>query len=99
MVSIRAIGEDDTIVFASGRAEFDLDGMTLMTPLRPGADCGERLVTIISARKGRHGRRRNLTAGGRWLARAPTTVSDASRASGRLCLAGAEPWMCGERDF
>ena len=47
MVSIRVIGEDDTIVFASGRAEFDLDGMTLVTPLRPGADCGERFVTII----------------------------------------------------
>lgn len=47
MVSIRAIGEDDTIVFASGRAEVDLDGMTLVTPLRPGADCGEPFVTII----------------------------------------------------
>jgi hypothetical protein len=47
MVSIRVIGEDDTIVFASGQAEFDLDGMTLVTPLRPGAGCGEPFVTII----------------------------------------------------
>jgi hypothetical protein len=31
MVSMRMIGEDDTIVFASGLAEFDLDGMTLVT--------------------------------------------------------------------
>jgi hypothetical protein len=47
MVSIRVIGEDDTIVFASGQAEFDLDGMTLATPLRPGAGCSEPFVTII----------------------------------------------------
>jgi hypothetical protein len=47
MVSIRMIGEDDTIVVASGLAEFDLDGMTLVTPLRPGADYGEPFVTMI----------------------------------------------------
>jgi len=47
MVSIRVIGEDDTIVFASGQAEFDLDGMTLVTPLRPGAGYAEPFVTII----------------------------------------------------
>jgi hypothetical protein len=47
MVSIRMIGEDDTIVFASGQAEFDLDGMTLVTPLTPGAGYGEPFVTII----------------------------------------------------
>lgn len=47
MVSIRVIGEDDTIVFASGKAEFDLDGMALVTPLRPDAGYGEPFVTII----------------------------------------------------
>ena len=47
MVSIRVMGEDDTIVFASGQAEFDLDGMTLVTPLRPGAGYAEPFVTII----------------------------------------------------
>jgi hypothetical protein len=47
MVSIRVIGEDDPIVFASGQAEFDLDGMTLVTPLRPDAGYGEPFVTII----------------------------------------------------
>jgi hypothetical protein len=47
MVSIRVMGEDDTIVFASGQAEFDLDGMTLVTPLRPGVGYGEPFVTII----------------------------------------------------
>jgi hypothetical protein len=47
MVSVRVIGEDDAIVLASGQAEFDLDGMTLVTPLRPGAGYGEPFVTII----------------------------------------------------
>jgi hypothetical protein len=47
MVRIRVIGEDDAIVFASGEAEFELDGMTLATPLRPGAGYGEPFVTII----------------------------------------------------
>ena len=47
MVRIRVIGEDDAVVLASGQAEFDLDGMTLMTPLRPGAGYGEPFVTII----------------------------------------------------
>jgi hypothetical protein len=47
MVSIRVIGEDDPIVFASGQAEFDLDGMTLVTPLRPGVGYGKPFVTII----------------------------------------------------
>ena len=47
MVSIRVIGEDDPIVFASGQAEFDLDGMTLVTPLRPGVGYGKPCVTII----------------------------------------------------
>ena len=47
MVSIRVVGEDDPVAFASGQAEFDLDGMTLVTPLRPGARCGEPFVTII----------------------------------------------------
>ena len=47
MVSIRMIGEDDTIVFASGQAEFDLDGMTLVTPLRQAAGYGEPFATII----------------------------------------------------
>ena len=47
MVSIRVIGEDDPIVFASGQAEFDLDGMTLVTPLRPGVGYGEPFVTIL----------------------------------------------------
>jgi hypothetical protein len=47
MVRIRVIGEDDAVVLASGQAEFDLDGMTLVTPLRPGAGYGEPFVTII----------------------------------------------------
>ena len=47
MVSISVIGEDDTIVFGSGQAEFDLDGMTLVTPLRPGVGYGKPFVTII----------------------------------------------------
>jgi hypothetical protein len=47
MVRIRVIGEDDAVVLASGQAEFDLDGMTLVTPLRPGAGYGEPFVTIL----------------------------------------------------
>jgi hypothetical protein len=47
MVRIRVIGEDDAVVSASGQAEFDLDGTTLVTPLRPGAGYGEPFVTII----------------------------------------------------
>lgn len=47
MVSIRVIGEDDAVVVASGQAEFELDGMTLVTPLRPGAGYGEPFVMII----------------------------------------------------
>jgi hypothetical protein len=47
MVRIRVIGEDDPIVFAGGQAEFDLDGMTLVTPLRPGVGYGEPFVTIL----------------------------------------------------
>jgi hypothetical protein len=47
MVSMRVIGEDDPIVFASGQAGFDLDGMTLVTPLTPGVGYGEPLVTIL----------------------------------------------------
>jgi hypothetical protein len=47
MVRIRVIGEDDAVVLASCQAEFDLDGMTLVTPLRPGAGYGEPFVTII----------------------------------------------------
>jgi hypothetical protein len=47
MVRIRVIGEDDAVVLASGQAEFDLDGMTLVTPLRPGVGYGKPFVTII----------------------------------------------------
>ena len=47
MVRIRVIGEDDAVVLASGQAEFELDGMTLVTPLRPGVGYGEPFVTII----------------------------------------------------
>jgi hypothetical protein len=47
MVRIRVIGEDDPIVFASAQAEFELDGMTLVTPLRPGVGYGEPFVTIL----------------------------------------------------
>jgi hypothetical protein len=48
MVRIRVIGEDDAVVLASCQAEFELlDGMTLVTPLRPGAGYGEPFVTII----------------------------------------------------
>lgn len=47
MVSIRVAGKEDTIVFARGQTQFDLEGMTLVTPLRPGAGYGEPFVTII----------------------------------------------------
>jgi hypothetical protein len=47
MVSIRVIGEDDAVVLASGQAEFELDAMTLATPLRPGVGCRKPFVTII----------------------------------------------------
>jgi hypothetical protein len=47
MVRIRVIGEDDAVVLASGQAEFELDGMTLVTPLRPGVAYGKPFVTII----------------------------------------------------
>jgi hypothetical protein len=47
MVRIRVIGEDDAVVLASGQAEFELDGMTLVTPLRPGVGYGKPFVTII----------------------------------------------------
>lgn len=47
MVRIRVIGEDDAIVLASGQAEFELDGMTLVTPLRPGVGHGKPSFTII----------------------------------------------------
>jgi hypothetical protein len=46
MVSIRVIGEDDAVAFASGRAEFDLDAMTLVTAPRPGG-YGKQFVAII----------------------------------------------------
>jgi hypothetical protein len=47
MVRIRVIGEDDAVVLASGQAEFELDWMTLVTPLRPGVGYGKPFVTII----------------------------------------------------
>jgi hypothetical protein len=47
MVSIRVVGEDDPVAFASGQAEFDLDAMTLVTPLRPGVGHDKPFVTII----------------------------------------------------
>jgi hypothetical protein len=47
MVRIRVIGEDDAVVLASGQAEFELDGMTLVTPLRPGVGYGKPFVTIV----------------------------------------------------
>jgi hypothetical protein len=47
MVSIRVIGEDDAVVLASGQAEFELDAMTLATPLKPGVGYRKPFVTII----------------------------------------------------
>jgi hypothetical protein len=47
MVSIRVVGRDDAVAFASGEAEFELDGMTLVTPLRPGGGYGKPFVTIV----------------------------------------------------
>ena len=52
MVSIRVIGEDDAIAFASGQAEFELDAITLVTAQRPGVRDEKRssVVTMASAR-------------------------------------------------
>ena len=47
MITIRVIGEDDAFAFASRQAEFELDAMTLPTPLRPGVGYDKQLVTII----------------------------------------------------
>ena len=47
MVRIRVIGEDDAVVLASGQAEFELDGMTLITPPTPGVGYRKPFVTII----------------------------------------------------
>jgi hypothetical protein len=47
MVKIRMISEDDAVVLATGQAEFELDGMTLVTPSTPGVGYGKPSVTII----------------------------------------------------
>jgi hypothetical protein len=47
MVSIRVVGRDDAVAFASGQAEFDLDATTLVTPLRPGVGYDKQFVAII----------------------------------------------------
>ncbi len=47
MVSIRVVGQDDPVAFASGQAEFDLDPMALVTPLRPGAGYDKQFAAII----------------------------------------------------
>jgi hypothetical protein len=46
MVSIRVVGRDDAVAFASGQAEFDLDATALVTPLRPGG-YDKQFVAII----------------------------------------------------
>jgi len=47
MITIRVIGEDDAFAFASRQAEFELDAMTLLTPLRPGVRWGKQVVADI----------------------------------------------------
>jgi hypothetical protein len=47
MISIRVIGEEDTLAFASDQAEFEFDAMTLVTALRPAAGHRDQSVTII----------------------------------------------------
>jgi hypothetical protein len=47
MVSIRVIGEEDALAFASDQAEFEFDAMTLVTALRSAVGHREQFVTII----------------------------------------------------
>jgi hypothetical protein len=47
MVSIRVIGEEDALAFASDQAEFEFDARTLVTALRPAVGHREQFVTII----------------------------------------------------
>jgi hypothetical protein len=47
MITIRVIGEDDGFSFARGQAEFELDAMTLLTPLRQDVGYDKQFVTII----------------------------------------------------
>ena len=47
MVSIRVIGEDDAVVLASGRAEFELDPMALVTAPRSGLGYSRQFVAGI----------------------------------------------------
>ena len=47
MITIRVIGEDDAFAFASRQAEFELDAMTLVTPLRPGVGYDRQVFAII----------------------------------------------------
>lgn len=51
MVSIRVVGEDDAVAFARGEAEFELDGMTLVTPLRRGVGYDKQFVAIIDSQE------------------------------------------------
>ena len=50
MVSIRMIGEDNVVAFASGQAEFVLDAMTLVTPPRPGVGYDKEVFAIIDSK-------------------------------------------------
>ena len=51
MVSIRVIGEDNVVAFASGQAEFELDVMTLVTPPRPGVGYDKEVFAIIDPKE------------------------------------------------
>jgi hypothetical protein len=46
MITVRVIGEDDGFSFASRQAEFELDAMTLLTPLRPAGGHDKQFVTM-----------------------------------------------------
>jgi hypothetical protein len=46
MITVRVIGEDDGFSFASRQAEFELDPMTLLTPLRPAGGHDKQFVTM-----------------------------------------------------
>jgi hypothetical protein len=46
MITVRVIGEDDGFSFAGRQAEFELDAMTLLTPLRPAVGQDKQFVTM-----------------------------------------------------
>lgn len=86
MVSIRMIGEDNVVAFASGQAELELDAMTLVISPRPGVGYEKEFFAIIDPKEWWPQALAESDDGRR---AAPSAVQAASHASGRRCRSGA----------